>query len=98
MGNGAFDAYLPQSSGYAIILGGGSGFALFMLILSWLQAKFTETSPFESACIARLSSSGADIYLHITDEEFSSASRSVKPGLVCSGIVSTAIVKCEIYD
>ncbi|EKM51513.1 uncharacterized protein PHACADRAFT_212160 [Phanerochaete carnosa HHB-10118-sp] len=69
MANGEFDAYLPQSSGYAIILGGGSGFALFMLLLSWLQAKFTDTSPFEN-------------------EEFSSASRSVKPGLVCSGIVS----------
>lgn len=48
MANGDFDAYLPQSSGYAIILGGGTGFALFMLILSWLQAKFTQTSPFES--------------------------------------------------
>lgn len=48
MANGEFDAYLPQSSGYAIILGGGSGFALFMLLLSWLQAKFTDTSPFES--------------------------------------------------
>ncbi|GJE97151.1 solute symporter family transporter [Phanerochaete sordida] len=69
MANGEFDAYLPQGSGYAIIIGGGSGFALFMLVLSWLQNKFTEMSPFEN-------------------EEFSSASRSVKPGLVCSGIVS----------
>ena len=48
MANGEFDAYLPQGSGYAIIIGGGSGFALFMLILSWLQNKFTEMSPFES--------------------------------------------------
>lgn len=48
MANGEFVAYLPQSSGYAIILGGGFAFALFMLILSWLQSKFTETSPFES--------------------------------------------------
>ncbi|KAH8118812.1 solute symporter family transporter [Phellopilus nigrolimitatus] len=69
MANGEFLAYLPQSSGYGVILGGGFAFALFMLILSWLQSKFTETSPFEA-------------------EEFSSASRSVKPGLVCSGIVS----------
>ncbi|KAI5121046.1 hypothetical protein M0805_008622 [Coniferiporia weirii] len=69
MANGEFVAYLPQSSGYALIIGGGFGFALFMLVLSWLQSKFTETSPFET-------------------EEFSSASRSVKPGLVCSGIVS----------
>ncbi|KAL5512651.1 hypothetical protein ACEPAG_2917 [Sanghuangporus baumii] len=69
MANGQFDAYLPQASGYAIILGGGFAFAFLMLILSWLQAKFTEMSPFEN-------------------EEFSSASRNVKPGLVCSGIVS----------
>lgn len=47
MGNGEFDAYLPQASGYGIILGGGFAFALFMVILSWLQSKFTETSPFE---------------------------------------------------
>ena len=92
MGNGVFDAYLPQSSGYAIILGGGSGFALFMLLLSWLQAKFTETSPFESEhlpCVA----CGAEKLMKVpfTDEEFSSASRSVKPGLVCSGIVSLSI-------
>ncbi|THH05204.1 hypothetical protein EW145_g4967 [Phellinidium pouzarii] len=69
MANGEFLAYLPQGSGYGIILGGGFAFALFMVLLSWLQSKFTETSPFEA-------------------EEFSSASRSVKPGLVCSGIVS----------
>lgn len=47
MANGEFDAYLPQASGYGIILGGGFAFALFMLLLSWLQSKFTETSPFE---------------------------------------------------
>ncbi|OCB83863.1 solute symporter family transporter [Sanghuangporus baumii] len=69
MANGQFDPYLPQASGYAIILGGGSAFAILMLILSWLQSKFTQMSPFEN-------------------EEFSSASRNVKPGLVCSGIVS----------
>lgn len=51
MANGDFQAYLPQSSGYAIILGGGFGFALFMLVLSWLQSKFTEMSPFESESV-----------------------------------------------
>lgn len=50
MANGVFDAYLPQSSGYAIVLGGGFGFALFMVALSWLQGMFTETSPFEGKC------------------------------------------------
>jgi len=69
MANGEFVAVLPQSSGYGIILGGGFAFALFMVALSWVQGKLTETSPFEA-------------------EEFSSASRNVKPGLVCSGIVS----------
>ncbi|KAL5501336.1 hypothetical protein ACEPAH_8596 [Sanghuangporus vaninii] len=69
MVNGQFDPYLSQASGYTIILGGGSAFAILMLILSWLQSKFTQMSPFEN-------------------EEFSSASRNVKPGLVCSGIVS----------
>lgn len=48
MANGEFVAYLPQSSGYGIILGGGFAFAFFMLILSWLQSKFTDNSPFES--------------------------------------------------
>lgn len=48
MANGKFDVYLPQASGYGIILGGGTAFALLMLILSWLQVKFTEMSPFES--------------------------------------------------
>ena len=90
MANGVFDAYLPQSSGYAIILGGGSGFALFMLILSWLQAKFTETSPFESELEFSLHLRHP-LRLFCSDEEFSSASRSVKPGLVCSGIVSCLV-------
>ena len=85
MANGEFVAYLPQASGYGIILGGGFAFAFFMLILSWLQSKFTDNSPFESK---------QDILLPIlpltrcsSAEEFSSASRSVKPGLVCSDIV-----------
>ena len=52
MVNGEFAPYLPQSSGYAIILGGGFGFAILMLILSWLQSKFTETSPFESTFLS----------------------------------------------
>lgn len=47
MTNGEFTAYLPQGSGYGIILGGGFAFALFMVCLSWVQGKLTETSPFE---------------------------------------------------
>ena len=63
MANGEFQAYLPQSSGYAIILGGGFGFALFMLVLSWLQSKYTEMSPFESGCILLQSSWKPDFML-----------------------------------
>ncbi len=48
MANGTFDAVLPQAAGYGIILGGGFAFAVFMLVLSVLQSKFTDTSPFES--------------------------------------------------
>lgn len=48
MANGEFVAYLPQSSGYGIILGGGFAFAILMLALTWLQSKFTAISPFQS--------------------------------------------------
>lgn len=58
MANGEFVAVLPQSSGYGIILGGGFAFALFMLALSWVQGKLTETSPFEGVRYVLLSYSG----------------------------------------
>lgn len=48
MANGEFVAYLPQSSGYGIILGGGFAFAILMIALTWLQSKFTAISPFQS--------------------------------------------------
>lgn len=47
----------------------GLFFSVFMLGLTWLQARYTPFSPSNS-------------------EEFTSASRSVKPGLIASGIVS----------
>lgn len=86
MANGVFEAVLPQSAGYGIILGGGFGFAVFMLILSMLQSRFAETSPFESK-IWLLDVKPFFLTITTSAEEFSSASRSVKPGLVCTGIV-----------
>ncbi|KAK0201054.1 Na+/solute symporter [Desarmillaria ectypa] len=64
-----FRPLLNQSVGYGVVVGVGFFFAAIMLLLTYLQAKFTGLSPSSS-------------------EEFTSASRSVKPGLVCCGIVS----------
>ncbi|KDN44490.1 hypothetical protein RSAG8_05537, partial [Rhizoctonia solani AG-8 WAC10335] len=60
---------LPQGAGYGVVIGIGLFFSVFMLGLTWIQARYTGFSPSNS-------------------EEFSSASRSVKPGLIASGIVS----------
>ncbi|KAA1474203.1 Na+/solute symporter [Dentipellis sp. KUC8613] len=68
-GMSEFKPLLSQSVGYGVVVGVGFFFAGMMLVLTYLQSKYTETSPSSS-------------------EEFSSASRSVKPGLVCCGIVS----------
>ncbi|CAG7850309.1 Probable urea active transporter 1 [Serendipita indica DSM 11827] len=60
---------LPQGAGYGVVCGIGLFFSVFMLGLTWIQARYTAFSPRNS-------------------EEFTSASRSVKPGLIASGIVS----------
>ncbi|KAH7907163.1 Sodium:solute symporter family-domain-containing protein [Hygrophoropsis aurantiaca] len=60
---------LSLSVGYGVVLGIGFAFALFMILLSTLQNRYTTF---------KLS----------TPEEFNTASRSIKPGLLASGIVS----------
>ncbi|KII84015.1 hypothetical protein PLICRDRAFT_95677 [Plicaturopsis crispa FD-325 SS-3] len=60
---------LPQSAGYAVILGGGVFFAVFINALTWVQRNYTRYNPNRA-------------------DEFSSASRSIKPGLLTVGIVS----------
>ncbi|KAI0321050.1 Na+/solute symporter [Amylostereum chailletii] len=64
-----FKPLLGQSVGYGVVVGVGFFFAAVMLVLTFLQSRFSGISPSRA-------------------EEFSSASRSVKPGLVCCGIVS----------
>ncbi|GAW00391.1 Na+/solute symporter [Lentinula edodes] len=64
-----FKPLLSQSVGYGVVVGVGFFFAGVMLILTYLQSRYTDMSPGSS-------------------EEFTSASRNVKPGLVCCGIVS----------
>ncbi|KAJ3715700.1 Na+/solute symporter [Lentinula raphanica] len=64
-----FKPLLRQSVGYGVVVGVGFFFAGVMLVLTYLQSRYTNMSPGSS-------------------EEFTSASRNVKPGLVCCGIVS----------
>ncbi|KAF8811896.1 putative urea transporter [Phlegmacium glaucopus] len=64
-----FKPLLDQSVGYGVVIGVGFFFAFIMLCLTFLQTRFTNTSPKSS-------------------EEFTTASRNVKPGLICCGIVS----------
>ncbi|KAJ4481149.1 solute symporter family transporter [Lentinula aciculospora] len=68
-GTSEFKPLLSQSVGYGVVVGVGFFFAGVMLILTYLQSRYTNMSPGSS-------------------EEFTSASRNVKPGLVCCGIVS----------
>lgn len=60
---------LPEGAGWAVVCGLGFFFAGIMIILSFIQQRYTDRS------------------IKDTDE-FASASRSVKPGLVAAGIVS----------
>lgn len=60
---------LPEGAGWAVVCGLGFFFAGFMILLSFIQQRYTNRS------------------IKDTDE-FASASRSVKPGLVASGVVS----------
>ncbi|KAM5350725.1 hypothetical protein ACJ41O_007230 [Fusarium nematophilum] len=61
---------LSQGFGYGIIIGIGGFFAIFMLILTYFQNRYTSFSTRNA-------------------EEFNTASRSVKPGLIATGIVSS---------
>ncbi|GAC77629.1 urea transporter [Moesziomyces antarcticus T-34] len=60
---------LPEGAGWAVIGGLGFFFAGFMIVLSFIQQRYTNRS------------------IKDTDE-FASASRSVKPGLIAAGICS----------
>lgn len=60
---------LPEGAGWAVVCGLGFFFAAFIIVLSFIQQRYTNRS------------------IKDTDE-FASASRSVKPGLVAAGICS----------
>lgn len=60
---------LPQSAGYATIVGGGIFFALLINGVTFIQARYTRYDPSKV-------------------EEFSSASRSIKSGMLSVGVTS----------
>lgn len=60
---------LSPGAGWAVVISLGIGFAFLMIIISYLQEKYTNFSL-------------------KTNEEFNSASRSVKTGLIAAAIVS----------
>lgn len=60
---------LGQGAGWGVIFGLGIGFAFVMLLISWMQTRY----------------SGVNLR---SNDEFISASRSLKKGIVASGIVS----------
>ncbi|GAA5836147.1 hypothetical protein JCM11251_007381 [Rhodosporidiobolus azoricus] len=62
-----FTRLLNPGVGYGVVVGVGAFFAVVMILLVRLQARFTNADP-NSA------------------NEFASAGRSVKPGLICCGI------------
>ncbi|KWU42090.1 Na+/solute symporter [Rhodotorula sp. JG-1b] len=68
-GSRDFTQLLGPGVGYGLVVGAGAFFAIFMIILTRIQARFTNLDP-NSA------------------NEFATASKSVKPGLICCGIVS----------
>ncbi|PPQ77900.1 hypothetical protein CVT25_015387 [Psilocybe cyanescens] len=65
-----FASPLPQGVGYAVVFALGFGLAVFINLITWTQAKFSDFSPNSAS-------------------EFSAASRSLKTGLVVSGIFSS---------
>ncbi|GAA5899047.1 hypothetical protein JCM6882_004600 [Rhodosporidiobolus microsporus] len=68
-GSRDFTRLLNPGVGYGVVIGVGAFFAVAMILLVRIQARFTRADP-NSA------------------NEFASAGRSIKPGLICCGVVS----------
>ncbi|GAA6055529.1 hypothetical protein JCM3770_006770 [Rhodotorula araucariae] len=68
-GSREFTRLLGPGVGYGVVVGVGAFFAITMILLTRVQAKFSRLDPGSA-------------------NEFATASRSVKPGLICCGIVS----------
>ncbi|BGP44352.1 hypothetical protein JCM10450v2_000163 [Rhodotorula kratochvilovae] len=68
-GSREFTRLLGPGVGYGVVVGVGAFFAIAMILLTRVQAKFSRLDPGSA-------------------NEFATASRSIKPGLICCGIVS----------
>ena len=76
---------LPVGVGYGVVVGIGFFFASLMCCLSWVQVS---TQSYVVLAGNWQSQNRYTKYSTKTSEEFNTASRSVKPGLIASGIVS----------
>lgn len=78
---------LPQGAGYGVVVGIGFFFALLMAFISYIQAR----NQFPIRLLNRVANFVQNKYTQYstkTSEEFNTASRSVKAGLIASGVVS----------
>ena len=76
---------LPVGVGYGVVVGVGFFFAFLMCGISWVQVGTEDVS------YVRIIDNSQNRYTKYStkkSEEFNTASRSVKPGLIASGIVS----------
>lgn len=87
-------AILPQGAGYGVVVGIGFFFAIFMAGISWLQVR--SPSALARYCVPLLPpfshtahpQNRYTSYSTKGSEEFNTASRSVKTGMVASAVVS----------
>lgn len=77
---------LPQGAGYGVVVGIGFFFALVMAGVSWMQVRMDYYPTWQIPANPR--ENKYTQYSTKTSEEFNTASRSVKPGLIASGVVS----------
>ena len=85
---------LPLGVGYGVVVGIGFFFAALMCGISYIQVG----SALRTIPLAHEIQNRFTRYSTKTSEEFNTASRSVKPGLIASGIVSAwtwAASKCS---
>jgi hypothetical protein len=78
---------LPEAAGYGVVVGIGFFFAVLMAFISFIQVGALLAGRTLNHVTNALKNKYTR-YSTKTSEEFNTASRSVKPGLIASGVVS----------
>jgi hypothetical protein len=78
---------LPEAAGYGVVVGIGFFFAVLMVFISFIQVGARLAGRTLNDVTNALKNKYTQ-YSTKTSEEFNTASRSVKPGLIASGVVS----------